>query len=105
MFGMDPVSLQEGLNSEFTLPLSEPHSPYSLSSLSPSSSASSGHYAASQSELFATTFGEHPLGEHPSRTLFVRNINSNVEDDELTSLFEVSIQSFQTFSHLFHSLQ
>ncbi|KAI5329434.1 hypothetical protein L3X38_028831 [Prunus dulcis] len=32
--------------------------------------------------------GEHPNGEHPSRTLFVRNINSNVEDLELKSLFE-----------------
>ncbi|XP_015888542.1 protein MEI2-like 1 isoform X2 [Ziziphus jujuba] len=27
-------------------------------------------------------------GEHPSRTLFVRNINSNVEDSELKALFE-----------------
>lgn len=33
--------------------------------------------------------GEHPYGEHPSRTLFVRNINSNVEDSELRFLFEV----------------
>lgn len=33
--------------------------------------------------------GEHPYGEHPSRTLFVRNINSNVEDSELRILFEV----------------
>jgi len=33
--------------------------------------------------------GEHPYGEHPSRTLFVRNINSNVEDSELRTLFEV----------------
>lgn len=33
--------------------------------------------------------GEHPYGEHPSRTLFVRNINSNVEDSELRALFEV----------------
>lgn len=32
--------------------------------------------------------GEHPHGEHPSRTLFVRNINSNVEDCELRALFE-----------------
>ncbi|KAL5213378.1 hypothetical protein ABZP36_024225 [Zizania latifolia] len=32
--------------------------------------------------------GEHPYGEHPSRTLFVRNIDSNVEDSELRSLFE-----------------
>ncbi|KAJ7298833.1 hypothetical protein O6H91_18G069500 [Diphasiastrum complanatum] len=32
--------------------------------------------------------GEHPYGEHPSRTLFVRNINSNVEDSELRNLFE-----------------
>ncbi|XP_059663336.1 protein MEI2-like 2 isoform X2 [Cornus florida] len=35
-----------------------------------------------------TVVGEHPYGEHPSRTLFVRNINSNVEDSELRSLFE-----------------
>lgn len=35
--------------------------------------------------------GEHPYGEHPSRTLFVRNINSNVEDAELKMLFEVHI--------------
>ncbi|XP_073129915.1 protein MEI2-like 4 [Henckelia pumila] len=32
--------------------------------------------------------GEHPYGEHPSRTLFVRNINSNVEDSELQMVFE-----------------
>ncbi|KAH8522396.1 hypothetical protein H0E87_003141 [Populus deltoides] len=32
--------------------------------------------------------GEHPYGEHPSRTLFVRNINSNVEDSELRAVFE-----------------
>ncbi|PWA40614.1 RNA recognition motif 2, Nucleotide-binding alpha-beta plait domain protein [Artemisia annua] len=35
-----------------------------------------------------TVVGEHPYGEHPSRTLFVRNINSNVEDSELRTLFE-----------------
>lgn len=33
--------------------------------------------------------GKHPYGEHPSRTLFARNINSNVEDSELRVLFEV----------------
>lgn len=33
--------------------------------------------------------GEHPYGELPSRTLFVRNINSNVEDSELKALFGV----------------
>lgn len=33
--------------------------------------------------------GEHPCGEHPSRTLFVRNININIEDSELKTLFEV----------------
>ncbi|XP_039001432.1 protein MEI2-like 1 [Hibiscus syriacus] len=32
--------------------------------------------------------GEHPYGELPSRILFVRNINSNVEDSELKTLFE-----------------
>ena len=40
-----------------------------------------------------SVIGEHPYGEHPSRTLFVRNINSNVEDSELQTLFEV-IHSF-----------
>lgn len=51
--------------------------------------------------------GEHPFGEHPSRTLFVRNINSNVEDSELKTLFEVcSITSvfqitFREFSGCF----
>jgi RNA recognition motif-containing protein len=38
--------------------------------------------------LNCTLNGEHPYGEHPSRTLFVRNINSNVEDSELKLLFE-----------------
>lgn len=37
-----------------------------------------------------TVAGEHPYGEHPSRTLFVRNINSNVDDSELKALFEVN---------------
>ncbi|MED6210260.1 hypothetical protein PIB30_062563 [Stylosanthes scabra] len=35
-----------------------------------------------------TVAGEHPYGEHPSRTLFVRNINSNVEESELRDHFE-----------------
>jgi hypothetical protein len=32
---------------------------------------------------------EHPYGEHPSRTLFIRNISSAVDDSELRALFEV----------------
>lgn len=43
---------------------------------------------------FANVSGEHPYGEHPSRTLFVRNINSNVEESELKSLFEVKFVSW-----------
>lgn len=46
-----------------------------------------GHYSLTNG--VATVAGEHPYGEHPSRTLFVRNINSNVEDSELRALFEV----------------
>ncbi|KAH6793061.1 MEI2-like protein 5 [Perilla frutescens var. hirtella] len=42
-----------------------------------------------QTNGVGTIAGEHPLGEHPSRTLFVRNINSNVEDAELRTLFEL----------------
>ncbi|XP_062096536.1 protein MEI2-like 5 isoform X2 [Humulus lupulus] len=44
------------------------------------------HYAVPNG--VGTVAGEHPYGEHPSRTLFVRNINSNVEDSELKALFE-----------------
>jgi len=47
----------------------------------------------------ASIAGEHPHGEHPSRTLFVRNINSNVEDAELRALFEVLL--FFVFLTLF----
>jgi RNA recognition motif-containing protein len=32
---------------------------------------------------------ENPSDEHPSRTLFVRNIDSEVKDSELKALFEV----------------
>lgn len=38
-------------------------------------------------------------GEHPSRTLFVRNINSNVEDSELKALFEVLTALFMQPSY------
>lgn len=31
------------------------------------------------------------VGEHPSRTLFVRNVNSNVEESELKAFFEVHV--------------
>lgn len=50
--------------------------------------------------------GEHPYGEHPSRTLFVRNINSNVEDSELKVLFEVCFLLLHrvAFFHLMHIL-
>lgn len=45
--------------------------------------------AGQQGGTAGSVAGEHPYGEHPSRTLFVRNINSNVEDTELRALFEV----------------
>ncbi|XP_042438039.1 protein MEI2-like 4 [Zingiber officinale] len=47
-----------------------------------------GASADQQGEPNGTFYGEHPYGEHPSRTLFVRNINSNVQDGELRALFE-----------------
>ena len=47
-------------------------------------------FSNSQQGVLGVPFaGEHPFGEHPSRTLFVRNINSNVDDSELRTLFEV----------------
>jgi len=47
-----------------------------------------GGAAGQPSGAAGSVAGEHPYGEHPSRTLFVRNINSNVEDTELRALFE-----------------
>ncbi|XP_047334385.1 protein MEI2-like 5 [Impatiens glandulifera] len=47
-----------------------------------------GHYYPVVPNTTAVVAGEHPNGEHPSRTLFVRNINSNIEDSELHSLFQ-----------------
>ncbi|KAH9749272.1 protein MEI2-like 2 [Citrus sinensis] len=61
----------------------------SMSKISISDSASGNgllHYSVPNGA--GTVAGEHPYGEHPSRTLFVRNINSNVEDSELRALFE-----------------
>jgi len=43
--------------------------------------------------FFGGSKGKLPFGEQPSRTLFVRNINSNVEDSELKDLFEVRLYS------------
>ncbi|KAI4336395.1 hypothetical protein L6164_014928 [Bauhinia variegata] len=40
------------------------------------------------SVYFGGSKGKLPFGGQPSRTLFVRNINSNVEDSELKALFE-----------------
>ncbi|EFJ16923.1 hypothetical protein SELMODRAFT_115394 [Selaginella moellendorffii] len=49
------------------------------------------HESLHSGSAHGTIAGEHPYGEHPSRTLFVRNINSNVEDSELRELFEVLV--------------
>ncbi|KAL0353965.1 UNVERIFIED_CONTAM: protein MEI2-like 2 [Sesamum angustifolium] len=71
----------------------EPGSPENLvngiSRLSTSDSISISNFSHyGYANGVGTVSGEHPYGEHPSRTLFVRNINSNVEDSELKSLFE-----------------
>eukprot|EP01119_Soliformovum_irregulare_P011987 TRINITY_DN3074_c0_g1_i2.p1 TRINITY_DN3074_c0_g1~~TRINITY_DN3074_c0_g1_i2.p1 ORF type:complete len:687 (+),score=177.89 TRINITY_DN3074_c0_g1_i2:164-2224(+) len=55
-------------------------------SISPTPSQDSFSFDGSQG--VPPPFGEHPQGEHPSRTLFVRNINSSVDDTELSALFD-----------------
>ena len=57
-----------------------------------------------QSGAAGSVAGEHPYGEHPSRTLFVRNINSNVEDTELRALFEVQFRLSGSFRVRFASV-
>jgi RNA recognition motif-containing protein len=44
-----------------------------------------------QTGLNSLLYGENPYGERPSRTLLVRNMNTNVEDSELKLIFEVSL--------------
>lgn len=52
---------------------------------------------------FSSVGVDQHYGEHPSRTLFVRNINSNVEDSELQALFEVCVLfSFFSFVDVVH---
>ena len=53
-----------------------------LSSLKRTSGLNGDH------NYFGGSKGKIPIVEQPSRTLFVRNINSSVEDDELKTLFE-----------------
>jgi len=55
---------------------------------SPFMQLASQQQANSIAAAAAAAFVEHPLGEHPSRTLFVRNISSHVDDVELKELFE-----------------
>ena len=50
-----------------------------------------GALSSGQGVSNVSIVGELPYGEHPSRILFVRNINSNVEDSELKALFEVHV--------------
>ncbi|KAK4357688.1 hypothetical protein RND71_023298 [Anisodus tanguticus] len=47
-----------------------------------------GNYTLQLGDSNVAIGGQHPFGENPSRTLFVRNINSSVEDSELQTLFE-----------------
>lgn len=50
--------------------------------------------------LFGGSKGKLPFDEQPSRTLFVRNINSSVEDFELKTLFEVCLYYFSVLDGL-----
>lgn len=47
-----------------------------------------GNYTLLLGNSNAAIGGQKPFEENPSRTLFVRNINSSVEDSELQTLFE-----------------
>eukprot|EP01118_Nematostelium_gracile_P011773 TRINITY_DN4235_c0_g1_i4.p1 TRINITY_DN4235_c0_g1~~TRINITY_DN4235_c0_g1_i4.p1 ORF type:complete len:720 (+),score=121.49 TRINITY_DN4235_c0_g1_i4:327-2486(+) len=102
VFSFDPLesTFSRGLGTDMASSMSNLslHSPsmgmspgsFTLSSsmaFSPSES-SLGDANGANLDQFNNSYGEHPQGEHPSRTLFVRNINSNVEDEELTMLFE-----------------
>ena len=69
----------------------------SINSPSPSQSPSSIN---STSPPNGNQFVEHPIGEHPSRTLFVRNINSNVDEADLRALFEVPLLPSSIYASL-----
>ncbi|CAA6660054.1 unnamed protein product [Spirodela intermedia] len=52
------------------------------------SSEPAGVFGGQEEALGGSFPGEHPHREHPSRTLSVRNVDSNADDSELTALFE-----------------
>lgn len=87
MFGMEPFDPQSGqfMNNFANLNLG---SNSSNSGMDMGGSSSPTPYAMYDGHAVPGSTVEHPLGEHPSRTLFVRNIDSNVEDEELSALFE-----------------
>lgn len=97
------------------MPLVAPDSPYPACSsisagatcstqdrLATSPTSSSSGSACACSNCMPGQFAEHPYGEHPSRTLFVRNINSNVEDEELKALFSPFGEIRSTYSQCKH---
>ncbi|CAA7396369.1 unnamed protein product [Spirodela intermedia] len=52
------------------------------------SSEPAGVFGGQEEAMGGSFPGEHPHREHPSRTLSVRNVDSNADDSELTALFE-----------------
>eukprot|EP01080_Neovahlkampfia_damariscottae_P006922 gene6922-11085_t len=86
MGGMDGIDYSGNYNNPDDIGglkfLSQSYSPKSSKSMINSS------LLETHSSFKDNSFVEHPLGEHPSRTLFVRNISSNLDDDELKQLFE-----------------
>ncbi|XP_057970285.1 protein MEI2-like 4 isoform X2 [Malania oleifera] len=51
-------------------------------------SESSGRVLNGQVDSNGSAMSQRPYGEHPSRTLFVRNINSSIDDSVLRNLFQ-----------------
>jgi hypothetical protein len=69
MGGMDGIDYSSHKDPKI---FSQSYSPQTKSLSSPTSSLDPTHSSFKQENNFV----EHPLGEHPSRTLFVRNISS-----------------------------
>uniref|UniRef100_A0A7S1KLC6 RRM domain-containing protein n=1 Tax=Percolomonas cosmopolitus TaxID=63605 RepID=A0A7S1KLC6_9EUKA len=70
---------------DISSPYNQQHAPLAIPTSQTKSQRSSDSSSPSGNQ--SGVVREHPAGEYPSRTLFVRNISSGVDDEELKQLF------------------
>ena len=83
----DTPGRTRSLSQPVVAPSSEEESQARASVVIPTQCFASFSSSCACSSCVPQHYSEHPFGEYPSRTLFVRNINSNSGDEEICALF------------------